>query len=84
MQHAAFGVHLVEFDPASFRDAQAMPEHQKQQAPVAHLVPAALGRFNQPLNLPRGEMLPVADLLTPPSVFPVFPLFRPFIILSRV
>jgi hypothetical protein len=22
MQHAAFGVHLVEFDPASFRDAQ--------------------------------------------------------------
>jgi hypothetical protein len=37
-------------------DAQAMPEHQEQQATVAHLVPAALGRFNQPFNLAAGEV----------------------------
>jgi hypothetical protein len=38
MQHAAFRVHLVEFHPAGLRHAQAMPEHQEQQATVAHLV----------------------------------------------
>jgi hypothetical protein len=59
-------------------DAQAMPEHQEQQATVAHLVPAALGRFNQPFNLAAGEVFSVA---VPP---PVFPALRPFIILSRV
>jgi hypothetical protein len=54
------------------------PKHQEQQATVAHLVPAALGRFNQPFNLAAGEVFSVA---VPP---PVFPVFRPFIILSRV
>jgi hypothetical protein len=28
-----------------------MPEHEKQQAPVADLVPASLRRLNQPLSL---------------------------------
>jgi hypothetical protein len=56
MQHAAFRVHLVEFHPAGLRHAQAMPEHQEQQATLAHLVPAALGRFNQPFNLAAGEV----------------------------
>ena len=79
MQHAAFRVHLVEFHPAGLRHAQAMPEHQEQQATVAGLVPAALGRLNQPFNLAAGEVLSVAVLRRP-----VFPFFRPFIILSRV
>src|SRR5450755_3554964 len=34
MQHAAFGVHLVEFQPAGLRHAQPMPEHQQPQAAV--------------------------------------------------
>src|SRR5208283_866721 len=70
MQHAAFGVHLVEFHPAGLRHAQSMPEHQEQQATVAHLVPAVLSRFHQPFNLARGEMLPVADLCQPPASVP--------------
>ena len=78
MQHAAFGVHLIEFHPAGLRHAQAMPEHQEQQATVAHLVSAALGRLNQPIDLAAGKVFSVA---VPP---PVFPALRPFIILSRV
>jgi len=66
----------------------------EQQATVADLVPAALDRFNQPFNLPAGEVLLVVNLQRPSaSVFPAaggrprppfFPLLRPFIILSRV
>ena len=63
MQHAAFGVHLVELQPASLRHAQAMPEHQEQQATVAGLVPAALRRLDQPFNLAPGEVLPVGLLM---------------------
>ena len=37
-----------------------MPEHQEQQATVAGLVPAPLGRPDQPFNLKPGEVLPVA------------------------
>jgi hypothetical protein len=44
VQDAAFGVHLVEFQPAGFRDAQAMPEHQEQQATVA-VIPARVSAF---------------------------------------
>ena len=66
----AFGVHLVECHPAGLRHAQAMPEHQEQQAAVAHLVPAVLSRFHQSFNLARGEMLPVADLCQPPASVP--------------
>jgi hypothetical protein len=69
MQHAAFHVHLVEFHAAGLRHAEAMAEHQKQQATVADLVSAALGRLNQPFDLARGEVLPVADLQHPPPVF---------------
>src|SRR5271165_5494519 len=70
MQHAAFGVHLVEFYSASLRHAQAMTEHEKQQATVADFVPSALGRFNQAFNLARREMLPLANLCQhPPPVF---------------
>ena len=81
MQHAAFHVHLVEFHPAGLRDTQAMPEDQEQQATVANLVPAALRRFNQPFNLPAGEVLPVVDIWQPHASVPRF---RPFINLSRV
>ena len=49
-----------EFHPAGFRDAEAVPEHQEQQATVAGLVPAALGRLDQPFNLAPGQVLPVA------------------------
>jgi hypothetical protein len=69
MQHAAFRVHLVEFHPAGLRHAQAMPEHQEQQATVAHLVPGAFGRFNQPFNLAAGEVFSVA---VPPASVPRF------------
>jgi hypothetical protein len=58
-----------------------MPEHQEQQATVAHLVPDTLSRFNQPFNLAADEVFSVA---VPPPVFPVVPLLRPCIILSRV
>ena len=67
MQHAAFGVHLIEFHGAGLGYPQAMPEHEKQQAPVEHLVPAALGGLNQLLNLPRGEMLALTNLHPPPD-----------------
>src|SRR5271166_5174023 len=71
MQHAAFGVHLVEFYSASLRHAQAMTEHEKQQATVADFVPSALGRFNQAFNLARREMLPLANLCQhPPASVP--------------
>jgi hypothetical protein len=83
MQYAAFGVHLVDFHPASLRYALGMAKHQEQQATGAHLVPAALSRFNQPLNLAAGEVFSVA---VPPPVFPALRPFcsPPFIILSRV
>jgi len=57
MQDFAFGVHLVEFHVARFRHTQAMTEHQEQQATVARLVPAPLGRLYQPFNLAPGEVL---------------------------
>src|ERR1700733_9612735 len=69
MQHAAFGVHLIEFHAAGLRHAQAMPEHEQQKATVAGLVPPALGRLDQPLNLAPGEVLPVA---VRPACAPVF------------
>src|SRR5208337_994858 len=58
------------FHAAGLGHAQAMPKHEKQQAPVADLVPSALGCLNQPFNLARGEMLPVADLCQPPASVP--------------
>ena len=60
MQHAAFGVHLVEFHSAGLGHAQSMPEDQQQQATVAGFVPAALHGFNQPFNLAAGEVLSVS------------------------
>jgi DNA-binding XRE family transcriptional regulator len=42
-----------------------MPEHQEQQAAVAGLVPASLGRLDQPLDLAPGEVLPVAVVPAP-------------------
>src|SRR5271166_4384535 len=69
-QHAAFGIYLVQFHAAGLGHAQAMPKHEKQQAPVADLVPSALDRLNQQFNLARGEMLPVADLCQPPASVP--------------
>ena len=42
----------------------------EQQATVADLVPAALDRFNQPFNLPAGEVLPVINLQRPSANVP--------------
>src|SRR3979411_1198275 len=42
----------------------------EQQATVADLVPAALDRFNQPFNLPAGEVLPVVNLQRPSASVP--------------
>jgi len=39
MQHTALCVHLVEFHTADLRHAQAMPEHQEQEATVSFLLP---------------------------------------------
>jgi hypothetical protein len=46
-----------------------MPEHQEQQAAVAGLVPAPLGRLDQPLNLAPGEVLPIAVIPARVSAF---------------
>ena len=72
MQHAAFGVHLVEFHPAGLGHAQPVPEDQEQQATVAGFVPAALHGFNQPFNLAAGEVFSVAVGAGRPPVFPAF------------
>jgi hypothetical protein len=72
MQHAAFGVHLVEFHPASLGHAQPVPEDQEQQATVAGFVPAALHGFNQPFNLAAGEVLSVAVVADRRLVFLAF------------
>ena len=78
MQHAAFGVRLVESHPAGLRHAQTVPEDQEQQATVAGFVPAAaLHGFNQPFNLAAGEVLSVAVIADRCSFFL---LLRPFIV----
>jgi hypothetical protein len=46
-----------------------MPEHEEQQAAVAGLVPASLGRLYQPLDLAPGEVLPVAVIPACVSAF---------------
>jgi hypothetical protein len=65
MQHAAFAVHLVERQPAGLRHAQAMPEHQEQQAAVAGPVAAAFGGVDQLFHLEAGEVLATAVLFLP-------------------
>ena len=69
MQHLAFGVHLVEFQPAGFRHTQAMPERQKQKATVAGLVPTSTNSLDQPFNLAPGEVLAVAVTVALPRLF---------------
>jgi len=56
VQDAAFGVHLGENQPAGFGDTQPMAEHEKQQAPVAGLVPGPLGGGKELLDLVAGEV----------------------------
>jgi hypothetical protein len=51
-----------------------MPEHQEQQATVAHLVPGAFGRFNQPFNLAAGEVFSVP--VSPASVARFAPVYH--------
>jgi hypothetical protein len=50
----------------------------EQQATVADLVPAALDRFNQPFNLPAGEVLPapLRQCSPPPAAALDPPFFR--------
>jgi len=69
VQHAAFGVHLIELHPAGFRNAQPMPKHQEQQTTVAGFVPAALRRLDEPLNLAPGKVLAVAVIRPRVSCF---------------
>jgi len=47
-------------------------EHQKQQATVAGLVPAALRRLDQLFNLSPGEVLPVAVVIRRPASVRLF------------
>jgi hypothetical protein len=72
MQHAAFGVHLVEFHLAGLGYAQTVPEDQEQQATVAGFVPAALHGFNQLFNLAANEVLPLAVVTDRRLVLPAF------------
>src|SRR3954452_24198502 len=72
MQHPAVRVDLIEFQPAGFRDTEAMPEHQKQQAAVAGFVAAASGRLDQPFHLASGQVLPVTVMVRRRAVFPGF------------
>jgi len=85
MQDMAFRIHLVEFQAAGFRDAEAVPEHQEQQATVA-------GSLRLPLAAPisRSTSSPVRclrSLSAPRQCSPFAPRFlvlRRFIILSKV
>jgi hypothetical protein len=65
MQNTAINVHLIELQPAGFRDAQPVPEHQEQKATVAGLVAAAPDGFKETFNLAPGEVL---RSLPPPAV----------------
>ena len=55
----AFNVHLIEPQGAGLRHSQAMPEHEKQKAPVAGLVGAPLGGLNELFDFPLGKMFSV-------------------------
>ena len=41
---------LEQSQPAGFGYPQAVPEHEQEQAPVAGLIPTALGGGNQAVN----------------------------------
>ena len=56
VQHTALRVHLVEPQPAGLRDAQAVAEHQEQQATVAGLVAAASGRGDKLADFQASEV----------------------------
>ena len=60
MQKLAFGVHLIEPQPASLGHAQAVPVHKQDQAAVALRVPAVFGGVDQFFDFKAGEVLPVA------------------------
>jgi len=59
VQHAAVGVHLGQPQPAGLRHAQAMPEHQKQQASVAGCVTAIFRGVHELLNLGGNQVFAV-------------------------
>jgi hypothetical protein len=56
VQLAALRVYLFELQPAGLRHAQAVPEHQKQQATVARLVAASPGRRHQLSDFKAGQV----------------------------
>ena len=92
-KHAAFGVHLVEFQ-------SGRPPTRAGRAGTSTATGNGRGprsgcpcRLDQPFNLAPGEVLAVAVIAARPRPFfllpgpcrrPVFPLFRRFIILSSV
>jgi hypothetical protein len=57
---SALGVFEIHFDEIFEYLEYRCLAHQEQQATVAHLIPAALGRLNQPFNLAAGEVFSVA------------------------
>ena len=59
MQHAAFGIHLGQFQAAGLRHAQAVAEHQQQKAAVAGLVTSSLGGRNELFDLAGGQVFAV-------------------------
>src|ERR1700687_5898457 len=92
MQHAAFGVHLVEFHPAGLRHAPCRNiRSNKQRSRTSFLLPlvASINRSTSrevrcfrsliSANTPRQCPLPPVA-----SARPFFPFFGVFIILSRV
>jgi len=56
MHHATLSDHLIELQPAGFRDAETVAEHQQQQPTVAGLVAAALDGFKETFK----SLFPVA------------------------
>src|SRR5262249_51688188 len=68
--------------PTGFRDAQAVPEHEQQQAPLAGLVTAAPGRLEQPFHYVAGQV--PTPVVLGPATDPFLRVLRPVTILSRV
>lgn len=59
VQRPALKVQMGQGEAARFRHAQAVAEHQQQQAAVAGLVAAALGGGDEPLHFALGQVAAV-------------------------
>ena len=70
MQDPAFGIHLREFQPAGFRDPQAVAEQQQHQAAVAGLVARAFDGGEELVHFQAGEVFAVIHRFVPCGGFP--------------